>query len=114
MILWTVSELAQGHLRMPGIGAILCESSGIRSMNNVLDSIKGTRIQDETGAKYIVKGYRNDLQETYIILESTLGTLYYVNLDRYDEMISLPINNPKSWDKMAKVPYTITAWGSKS
>lgn len=82
-------------------------------MSNVLDSIVGTQIQDEFGTKYIVNGHRDVVGEIYISLESTLGSQYYVSLDRYDQLCSLPINNPKSWDEMAGVPYEITAGVTK-
>jgi hypothetical protein len=73
---------------------------------DILNEIIGSRVQDETGAKYTVKGYKN-LHQVYIILEDTLGNETLVNLDRYDNMIS--IDREVNWDDVAPVPYTITA-----
>ncbi len=76
------------------------------TQKNILDSIIGSRVQDETGAKYTVKGYKN-LHQIYIVLEDTLGKETLVNLDRYDDLIS--IDREVNWDDVAPVPYTITA-----
>lgn len=72
----------------------------------MFSDIIGTRIQDETGAKYTVLGVQNG----YIILQDTLDNETLVNLDRYDEMVTLPINNPKKWEEIGPFPYTISAW----
>lgn len=82
-------------------------------MNNsakmaMLDSIIGLRCQDETGAKYTVKGYKK-LHDIYIVLEDTLGNESMVNLKRYDEMIQIG-DNTRTWEDYAKVPYTISAF----
>jgi hypothetical protein len=74
----------------------------------ILDSIIGLRCQDETGAKYTVKGYKQ-LHQVYIILETSMGNEILVNLERYDDMIQLG-NDTRTWEDYAKVPYTISAF----
>lgn len=77
------------------------------AMTELLNDIIGVRVQDETGAKYTVIGWK-DLHAIYIVLRDTLGNDTLVNLDRYDQMIQ--IADGKSWEDYAKVPYTISAW----
>ena len=83
-----IMELAQRGLRFASIPDIL----HLFLRHPMLDSILGCKVANEDGEVFIVSCYKmlaNSPMWVYIGLRSESDVLYYVSLERYDEMIQL-------------------------
>lgn len=59
------------------------------AMQTWFDEAKGTRSEDENGTRYTLVDLRLVGREWYFGLLSDADVLKYVNIDRYDELISV-------------------------